>query len=240
MRRGLIAGAAFVLLVAGMNVATAQGGGGGRGQGRGGFGGRGGGGLFMLRMKEVQEELKMTQPQVEKLDAKQQEVMAAMQELRQNGGGQNASPEDFQKMMAKGQEIQTKAVADILDTKQLKRFHQLELQQMGPSALGRKEVADELKLTDAQKKSIGEIQQKTMEETRALFQDFQNMTPEDRQAAGAKMQAAQKAAGEKIAAVLTDAQKSQWKAMQGEPFKFPPMGPGGGRRPGGAPPPPAV
>ncbi len=220
MRRRLIAGAALLLLVAGMNVASAQG-----GRGRGGFGG---GGLRMLIAKDVQDELKMTAPQIEKLDAKQKEL----QDLRQNSGFdfQNATQEERQKFQQKMQDAQTKAVGDILDAKQQKRFRQLELQQMGTQAFTRKDVADELKLTEDQKKKIGDIQQAQFAKMREMFQGGggQNATPEEQQKMRQQMQELQRGATEKITAALTDAQKSQWKAMQGETFKFAPPAP---RRP---------
>ena len=126
---------AAVLLTA--TVAMAQGPGGPGGQRRtGGFGMQGAmmGGLGLLRIPEVQAELKMTQPQIAKLDDAQQTVRQAMQEAFQ-GGRQSMSPEELEKAMAKVQEIQLKAVSDILDQNQLKRFKQLELQRAGASAL---------------------------------------------------------------------------------------------------------
>lgn len=229
MKRGVVAAAAVMLLVASIGMASAQGQG-RRGQGRG-FGGRFGGGLGMLRIKEVQTELKMTQPQIDKVEAKQQEVQQAMRDLFQNAGGvQNMSQEERQKLMAKSQEIQTKAVNDILDTKQQKRFHQLELQQMGPMAVTRPDVAKELNLTDDQKSKIRDIQQAQQEKMREIFQNAGQGG--DRQAMMEQVQALQKAAGEKVEGVLTDAQKAQWKTMTGEPFKFPapqPRGPRAGR-----------
>jgi acyl-CoA reductase-like NAD-dependent aldehyde dehydrogenase len=207
--------AAAALLIASIATASAQG-------RRGGGFMRGG--LQLLNIKEVQDELKMAPEQVSKIADKQQEVRQAMQEARQSAGNfQDMSPEDRAKFFAKMQEIQNKAVSDILDTKQMKRFHQLELQQQGPMAITRPDVAAELKLTDDQKKQIGEVQQKAQADQRAMMQgvDFQNMSQEERAQFGAKMQAAQKATGEKLLALLTDDQKKTWKDMQGEPFKFP-------------------
>jgi hypothetical protein len=190
------------------------------------MGGPMGGGLMLLSIPEVQQELKMTQPQIDKLQTKQQELRQAMQEIFQGGGGPPSSPEEREKIFARIRELQDKALADILDTRQQKRFRQLELQRQGPAALARKDVADELKLTEAQRGQIQTIQQQAGEAMRGAMQgvDFQNMTPEDRQKLGAKMQEIQKAAGDKITATLTAAQRAQWKTMQGEPFKFPEMG----------------
>jgi Membrane protease subunits, stomatin/prohibitin homologs len=231
-RRGFVGGFIALLLccTALAGGASAQGGGGRRGGGM--MGGRGGG-VQMLRIPEVQKELKMTPEQVGKLDAKQDEVRQAMQGL---GGGNPAqlSPEERQKRADKVQEIQTKAVASILDAEQMKRYRQLELQQQGPAALARADVAAELKLTDEQKKKIADAQRQGDEDRRAAGQgaNFQSMSQEERTKWMAKMQDIQKATGDKILAILTEEQKAQWKGMLGAPFTFPAPTFGGGRRPG--------
>ena len=204
----------LALFVMSISVASAQ------------FGGRrgmGGGGIQMLRIPEVQKELSMTDAQIGKLDAKQQEVGQAMQEARQGVNPQQMSAEERQQFMTKMQDIQTKAVADVLDAKQMKRYHQLELQQSGSMAFMRKDVTSELKITDDQKDKINKIQAQVGEDMQAARQglDFQNMSQEDRAKLTAKTQEIQKAAGDKIVALLTDDQKKQWKNMLGEPFKFP-------------------
>lgn len=227
---GLVLALAVLPLSAG--IASAQGqGGGGR---RGGMMGRQGG-LQMLRMATVQTELKMTPEQIGKLDAKQSDLRQSMQGLGGGGGGQ-LSPEERQQRMEKVQELQTKAVNDILDPTQQKRFRQLELQQQGPSALARKDVAAELKLTDEQTKKIADLQRQADADRRSAMQgvDFQSMSPEDRDKLMTKMQDIQKATGAKMAALLTEAQQTQWKDMQGVPFTFP-AGPGA-PRPAAAPP----
>ncbi|HVK06434.1 MAG TPA: hypothetical protein VM490_23385 [Armatimonadaceae bacterium] len=196
-------------------------------------------GIGMLRIAEVQKELKMTPEQVAKLDAKQDEVRQKMQTLFQGGGNPaEMTPAERQKRTEQMMEVQTKAVNEILDPTQQKRYRQLDLQQQGASALMRKDVADELKLTDEQKKALADAQVKADEDRRAAMQgvDFQGMSADDRAKLMTKMQDIQKASGDKMLAVLTDAQKTQWKEMQGTPFTFPaptPGGPGGGRRPGG-------
>ena len=210
----ILCSAAAVLVLS--SAAFAQ----GQGRGRGfGFGG----GLNMLRIEKVQQELKMTQPQIDKIAAKQQELQAANQGV----DFQNMSQEERQAFFQKSQAAQAKAVADILDSTQLKRYHQLELQQQGAGAFNRKEVADQLKLTEEQKKKIQAIQQGLQEERRGMMQgvDFQNMTPEDRQKLFAKFQDLQKSSNEKTEAVLTDDQKKTWKEMLGAKFDFPPPGP---------------
>jgi hypothetical protein len=202
------------------------------------FGARGGG-LGMLRIKEVQEELKMTEPQIAQLDAKQQEVQQAMQELRQSmpqpQPGTPPDPAQMQKMMTKMREIQNKAVTSLLDSTQLKRYKQLELQQAGVQALSWKEVADALKITEEQSRAMREVQTSRMGEMRNLMPQggFQNMTPEERQSFMTKMQEFRKETEKQILAKLKPEQLAKWKEMQGAPFKFPQMMFGGGGRRGG-------
>ncbi len=232
-------------------AASAQpGGGGGRGQRGGGMFG-GGGGLMLLRSPEVQKELKMTPPQLEKLETAQATMQETIQKIMQDAGGPMAfrdmTPEDRTKFMAQMQAVQAKATSDLLDTTQQARLKQLSLQQEGPNALARKDVADQLKLTADQRKAIEDANRAAQEEQRGFFQGLQNATPEERQQAMAKMQTMRTATGAKLAALLSPDQKRVWDAMLGAKFTFPPQrgfggpgGPGGGRRPGGAPPPPPV
>jgi acyl-CoA reductase-like NAD-dependent aldehyde dehydrogenase len=244
MKRSIVAVASIALLVASISVASAQGG--GRGQGRG-FGG-----LGLLNMEAVQAELKMTQPQKDKLATKGPEIQQAMQEAMQGFDFQNATPEERQKFIAKTQEIQSKAVVDLLDSTQMKRYKQLELQfalqngggfgggrggggggaRPGGAALGvfgRKDVAEELKLTDAQKADIEKIQGDVGQARRDAFQNLQGASPEERQAAMAKIGDLQKGATTKILALLTADQKAKWSALTGAPFTFPSFA--AGRRP---------
>jgi peroxiredoxin len=230
----MVLAASLALSLGSAAVAQGGGGGGGRGPGMmGRFGG--GGGLPLLRMPEVQRELKMTAEQIGKIDAKQEEVRAAMQAMIQGGGGNlgQLSTEERRARMTRMQEIQSKAVKDILDTTQQKRFRQLELQQQGPLAIAvRKDVADELKLSEEQQKQVAEIQRQSQDEMRSAMQgaNFQSMSPEERGQMMARMRQMQTSAGDKVAAVLTDAQKAQWKEMLGAPFTFP-VPPGGAPRP---------
>ncbi|HXG24766.1 MAG TPA: hypothetical protein VNJ09_09445 [Chthonomonadales bacterium] len=245
MKRSWVVLAVIVTVVASVVVANAQGGPRGRRGGMFGFGPMmGGGSLFMLRIPEVQQELKMTPPQIEKLDAKQQEVMEAMRSTMEGAGGpqglQGMSPEERSKLMQKIQSIQQKAISDILDAQQQKRFHQIELQAQGGMALMRPDVAAELKLSSDQQTKMRQIVQAGFEEQRKLAQglDFRNMSDEERQKLFSKRQEIQKSTNEKLLAVLTDAQRKQWVAMTGPPFKFPEMGFGfgPGRGPGFGPP----
>ncbi len=222
MRHRAVALIAIALLAVTVTLASAQGG------GRRGMMNQGG--LGLLRMEAVQKELKMTPDQIGKIDAKQQDVRSQMQELMQSSGGnfQDMSQEDREKFTAKMQDIQHKAVADILTSDQMKRFDQLELQRQGPlMGLLRKDVADKLKITDDQHKQLVDLRQHMMENMRSIFQSAGGQPSEDTRK---QMQDLQKSSNEKAVALLTDDQKKQWKDMLGDPFEFP--APTFGRRQG--------
>ncbi|MDX1931442.1 MAG: hypothetical protein SFU56_02440 [Capsulimonadales bacterium] len=212
------------------NRAQPPGGPGGPGGRFGGRGGMMGGGAMMLRLPEVQKELKMTPEQLTKLENKQQEMRDAMRNAFQNADGQD--PEARQKMFADMQAQQKKMVEEVLTPEQTKRFRQLELQQQGPAAiLFNAEVATELKVTDEQKSKMQGVQQQSMQEMRDMMQgqDVRSMTQEERQTFMTKMQGMRKANEEKLLGVLTAEQKKQWTEMTGVPFKFPAMQGLGGR-----------
>jgi len=235
---------------------------GGRGPGGpGGFsiGGPGGGGLgFLLQMPEVQTELKIDATQKELLEQLNMENRDKMRQLFQQGGfgrpgqgGQGGAPdpaarEAMQKKMAAMQAEQSKAIGEVLDAKQMARLKQLSVQREGTRALGRAEVQDQLKLTPDQRQKVAAAFASEQQAMQAMFQSFrpqEGQPPSEEQRAefGKKMQAARAAADAGALAVLTDTQKTQFKALQGAPFKFPEGGfggPGGGRpgfggRPGG-------
>jgi Spy/CpxP family protein refolding chaperone len=189
----------------------------------GGFGRGGGGGANMLRVPEVQAELKLTDDQKTKLTA----ALDKLREQRQNSGQdfQSLSQEERTKLMAQRRAEDDKALADVLNADQMKRYHQLQLQQQGLSAvLQDKAVADELKITDDQRTKIQTIVDDQRSAMRELFQGGGGGG--DRQAMMQKMQDLRKQTDEKIAAVLTDDQKSKWKEMTGAPFTFPAFRPG--------------
>jgi Spy/CpxP family protein refolding chaperone len=201
-------------------------------------GGPPGGGAMILRMPEVQTELKLT-------DAQKTQVSEMLASLR---GGQRGrfedlrslGPEEAQKRMAERRAQEEKLVKGILTADQQKRFRQLQLQQQGFSALSDKSVQDELKLTDEQRTRVQTIQSDQRESMRAVFQS-DGGGPPDFAAIRPKLEAMRTQSDAKLTAVLTAEQQKQWKAMLGTSFKFPefrfgppPGGPGG---PPGPPPP---
>jgi len=246
-------GISFALVFATLSLfaAEAQGPGGGRGRGGMGFGAGGFGGMDkfgLLRLEQVQTELKVTAEQKEKITAAQKtlsEEMRAAMPARQ--AGQQLTPEERQKRMEestkKRQEITTaneKKLDALLNADQVKRLNQIALQQKGVQALKDKAVVDALKITAEQTKKVDEAIKWGQEEQQKLF-SAPGGTPGERPNREAmtarmeKMQALRKEIETKAMAALTDAQKKQFEEMKGATFTidrsaFQRGGAGGGRR----------
>jgi hypothetical protein len=119
---------------------------------------------------------------------------------------------------------QEKKLKAILNETQWKRFSELRLQSEGVNALMREDVAKELGVTPDQKNKIQEVQRTSMESMREAMMAARESGDMDREQMQAMMEKSRKETDAKILAVLTDAQRSKWTAMQGKPFKFEEIG----------------
>lgn len=155
----------------------------------------------------------------------------------ESGGGQGGPPPprglDRAQMQNHEQEIDRK-LKEVLSESQFKRYKELALQEAGPAALSRKEIADKVGLSDEQNEKIRAI----LEQGRPRPPQ-EGGGPPDFEATRKRMDQARDENGKKIIAVLTLAQREKWESMLGKPFKFehPRFGPGGPGGPSGPPPP---
>jgi len=210
--------------------------------GRGGFGMRGGFGnnLLYLAMNEA------VQKEIEVVDDQKAEINKISEEIRsQRPQGERPnfremSEEEREKYIAQMRErgakeakIANAKLEEALLPHQMKRLKEIALQQRGTSALTDPEVAKELKITDAQKKKLDDVNQKNRETMGARMRElFQGG---NREGIREKMQEMRKEAEEKVLAVLTGDQKKKFEEMKGEAFEMPQRTRtrGGGRRGGG-------
>lgn len=189
--------------------------------GRGGPGGASG--ATLVQQKSVQDELKLSDDQVEKL----KQVATKM---RESFGGRTAGGdrEEARKKMAEATQAAEKDMSGILSADQSKRLKEIVLQQAGPMALARAEVAKEVGLTDDQQAKVKEISDGFASEMRAQFQA--GGAGGDREEARNKLATLRKETGDKVLALLKDDQKKAWEKLVGEPFKGE-LTPFGGNRP---------
>ena len=231
--------------------------------GPGGFrGGPGGGGVAgLIQNPQVQEELELSEAQVEKVRELGQEIREEMQKFFPGReGAEDLTREQrmarFQEAMEKYREEAEKRapeiekrVRDILEPAQYKRVKQIEMQRQGIDALLRPDIIQALTITEDQQKEIKEVLEKRNkereelgEQMQGMFEGFRrDMSEEEREKARAKGEelrekgrAIQSEAQKNAMGVLTDDQKAMMPNLMGEPFEFRrPEGGPGGRRPGG-------
>jgi hypothetical protein len=117
------------------------------------------------------------------------------------------------------------AIGKVLNEKQFKRFKQIELQKKGNNAFKDKTVQKQLKLTDDQIKNVSTLIDDSNKEVAELFKGGKG----GGKGGGnfEKIDTIRKEAKEKIFEVLTKDQRTSWRDMIGEEFKFQQGGFGG-------------
>ena len=165
--------------------------------------------LMLARQPSVQEELKLTKEQINKVT----EIIKAVREK-----AEDITETDVQARMKKAVAIFAGAEKDLLallKPAQAKRLREIALQQQSlAQALARPEVAKELQLSDEQAKQLRAIREGATREMSKLSEGVTS-----REELRKKRAEFAKATEEKVLKVLTDRQKAQWKELLGEPFK---------------------
>jgi hypothetical protein len=165
------------------------------------------GSSFLLFRTKVLGELKVTQEQKEKLDQHLRELLPdAMQALQKSKG-------EREKYNQKTHEDRATVLKGILDEGQRTRLHQLELQKdllFGPTW-----NMKELQITDAQQKQFVAPTQETQKKTMALMAEIKKgANPNEIRPKAFQLRLDLEV---QLEALLTDAQKKQWKEMLGQP-----------------------
>lgn len=168
----------------------------------------------LLRSPQVQQELKLTDEQKQKLqevgEQIREKMRGVMQKLR------DLPPEERRKQLQALREEMEKQLTAVLKEPQMKRLKQIALQVEGYAALARPEIAKQIGLTKEQSRKVEEILRQAREKGRELFQQ----RPPDQQAIRQKMQEIRRWVDEQIQPLLTDEQKKKWQELIGEPFKL--------------------
>jgi hypothetical protein len=177
------------------------------------------GGSFVIFRHEVQEELKLSEEQKQKLEQQLHErVQDAMQFFQKlEGAKPEERPRELEAYRQKAREQVMAFAKEILNQDQQKRVRQLLFQQEGPFALGG-EIGKELKITDEQRKQFMAVAQELQRKVEPLVQEAQSGgSPEEIRPKLMKLRKEQEA---KIVALLTVAQKKQWQEMLGKPLEL--------------------
>src|SRR5205807_197317 len=168
---------------------------------------------------KVQDDLKLADAQKQKLLEEfpeyAQETMKVFEKLK------DAKPQEREKAVQehrrKSDEKLTAFLKDVLDAKQQKRLFQVQLQQAGVFALlGQNPAFAKLKITDEQRKQFRtEVESMHKKIQRLAKKAESEGRPE---AIMPKVRRTRKAHELRIEALLTEAQKKQWREMLGKPL----------------------
>lgn len=155
----------------------------------------------LLMNPKVQQELQLSKEQLQALRSVFEELRA----IKAQGKGEGEASLALQQAQAKAESVLTE--------KQLARLRQLALQQQGPMALARPDIAKEVGLSDAQLREIHGILLANAEELRKIKGSGQKPDMQ-------MLEQRRKEIGEKVLAVLDTAQQAKWKELLGPPFDF--------------------
>src|SRR5262245_33781527 len=164
----------------------------------------------LLVVDAVQKDLKLTEEQKSKAKEINESVTTGRKKLFAEISKESGD------RAAKVAELNKKAADDIeklLDETQRKRLQEIVLQANGAAELSKKEIREALKITKEQDAKLKEVRK---ENTKARQESLANFDG-DRMA---KMVELQKAADEKLLAVLTPEQRKQFEAMQGSKIEL--------------------
>jgi Spy/CpxP family protein refolding chaperone len=176
--------------------------------------------IGLMTNTSVQEELKLTDEQKEK-------VKKVADEVREKYGKDitqartDMDREKAAKLQAEAREMALKALPDAIKADQLKRLKQIELQVRGLRALASEAVQKELKFTDKQKELIKTLSEETQKTREGLAKERRDAGDDakKRDEIRKKMDDLSKDALAKASAALTSEQRKAWKEMTGEPFE---------------------
>lgn len=200
-----------------------------QGESRRGLSGSSGGlGVTIVGVPEVQKELGATEEQKKQLEPvvteareKLRGVFGNFREFREQTAEQRQQRrEENRKKIEELTKNTEEKLGKILDSKQMLRLKQLRLQQEGPAALARGEVASQIELNQEQQEKILKIQEEARGEAGGAT-NFRELSEEKRRELFAKFRERREKARADTLGVLTPEQKQKWTELQGPEFKFP-------------------
>lgn len=166
--------------------------------------------VTLAQLEEVQTATNLTEEQRKEALSLQEDLTQKRRDLFQNAAG------DFEaagRELAKLYTSLRDKLAGMLDEGQSKRLHEIYLQVNGPMALTDEAVQKELELSAEQNSDLDAAVAASRSEMFSKFQDFQNMSADERAKAGNELVESR---DESLIAVLNDTQKQKFEAAKGE------------------------
>ena len=191
---------------------------------RGGFGGGRGSLLGLLRLEQVQKEMKLSAEQtakvkeiVEKLGAEMRDQFATLRDI-----------EDREQRQAKMDELNNEfdgkireQLRDVLEREQTMRLYQIRMQVRAVvDSLSSERLAGRLEITEDQKSKLAGIRKEMLAKQWELFGSMRDASEDQRRDAFQKMRQIRSEADEQALGILTAAQKESFESMKGEKFEL--------------------
>ncbi|MGB2824730.1 MAG: Spy/CpxP family protein refolding chaperone [Phycisphaerae bacterium] len=181
--------------------------------------------LGLLRLEQVQKELKLSDEQLAKVKKVSEEISAEMKKqyaaLREIEDRQKRR----EKMTELADQYDQKAreqLRDVLAREQMTRLYQVRLQVRDAlDSLGSGYVAGKLKLTDEQKKKLVQISKDVQAKRTELFRDLRDASQEQRTEAYQKYRKLRSDADKEALEALTAEQKKAFEEMKGKKIELP-------------------
>lgn len=191
-----------------------------RGSGRGGRGSL----LGLLRLEQVQKEMKLSEEQttkvqevVEKLGAEMREQYTALREIEDRDERRAKMSELSDQLDGKVRE----QLRDVVKREQMMRLYQIRLQiRAVADSLANRYVAGKLKLTDDQKSNAAQINKDMQAGRSELYATMRDASDEQRREIFQKLRKIRSDADEKALGLLTAEQKAAFEEMKGEKIEL--------------------
>ena len=180
--------------------------------------------IGLLRIEQVQKELKLSDEQLTKVDevgetlgTEMREQYAALREIEDR-------EQQRSKMNKLRDEFDSKArekLHDILAREQMMRLYQIRMQVRSvTNSLDNRYVAGRLKLTDDQKAKLAEVGKEVQAKMSELYGKMRDASQEQRSEIFQKFRSIRSESDEKALGVLTDEQKQAFEEMKGEKIQL--------------------
>jgi hypothetical protein len=181
--------------------------------------------LGLLRIEQVQKELKLNDEAVAKVEKLREKIRGEMTE--QYSAAREI--EDREKRFARYSELRDQydrkareGLRDVLAREQMMRLYQIRMQVRAVvDSLENRYVARRLELTDEQKEKVATINKDVRARRSELFSGMRDATDEQRREAFEKYRKIRTDADEKALGMLTDEQKEAFEKMKGEKIELP-------------------
>jgi Spy/CpxP family protein refolding chaperone len=166
---------------------------------------------FVASLDEVQTDLKLTDEQKSEIETINDDTRGKMRDLFSDGG-----PPDMEAFQKLGQEAAAQ-VEKALEPAQFTRLQEITLQVNGASSLNDEAIRTKLHFTNEQTTKYEEARDANREAMRDAMDDLGDASREERRA---KMDELRKSADERLLAVLTPEQKTEFEALKGAPLEI--------------------